>query len=1488
MSALDWIEAAGIVDRAFCLRFSQTLLHFLWQGALVGLLVLVATWCLRDVAARVRYTINLAAMALMVAWLLVTFALIPASPADAPENAAAGVPAEVAAAKPPVAVSSLVEPTAETSLPPEEPFTAESLPVESHVAFGPSIEAEPAAAAVAGAPLPAVASYVTGAYLLGVVLMLLRLGVALWGGHRLKRCATPVNDQSLSALIAEQARRIGMKSAPAVAYCRRVTAPVVVGILKPTILLPTSLATGLAVDQLETIFTHELAHVRRFDLAVNLLQRLVESALFFHPAVWYVSRRVSIERENCCDDSVVSSGYDRLRYAGALIRMAEVCGKLRQAEVAPQGVTLAAAGESPSQFKRRVMRLLGSEPRVRLTRSGTVVVLVMVALLVAAPMAARSWMNCAVGDDRAVEAAKEPEPQVPKGTAGSRNEDAPDHEAGGKQADPEAKKDPAEIAEAVIELLRDEEFTKASDYFEPKLRRTLSAEKLKRLWHDLSSTHGEIQDAAPKDPQDPFPREDPRRFGHVTLFPVKVAWEQGELEFRLAFDDEKISGLWLDRAAGHEPPKGFPEGGFLFGDRVKQAAKAKSSIEIRVLDLYGQPIEQCAVAVWRALSTEEPPEDGDWQDPATRRAWRLMETGSIQPAKPNERPTDGTTTVSELPPGTYRVVAISLGSQAITPLAFTGPMRLDGTEQTHRVMLRMKPGGNVRFQVVDAADGKPLDNPAVWMEAGPRTLPPELTALPRRDANTFEHLPGGRYQFSVSRSAAFPDDLEHDLNKELHTVDVVEGETRQVRVVLKGRPLTEKEITSRWPWIVSGTVTDAAGNSIEGVAVRAVVPRCEEVLGSATTDARGEYTFRFRSIRGFLDDRMKRHVGPSDVVIAASKVGYAERNLNRQGALEYAFRVPTFDDEPNKLLLPGKFRKFALRLPTPDDKPVDPNKLLLPGKPRKVDFVLVPAVDVAVRLLNAKHGPEAEARLFVHGDATPATDPHWYGKTTDERGECFFPDLAPDYAWWFSIHRDSGVAYTPPMKFLSPGKHTVHLQPRVDGATGLDRLEVVSIIGPRGAEVKDRVVGYDGVEREPADAAVQAEGLAILKKLREVNRYWLGIPPSEVKNFRYVLALKGGGREVVTVRDPAKSTLYERRGVAYYSAIDHVARDPDNVIVREIDVENDRITLAYELKLPARVRLTMGTLGGRMSRAIDSGTLVIDPKTHTPLEHRSENVTEKLAQYVEIRDGYYVPLRISVNFLNTELRFRVHHPGLWLLERAFRNGNESDAVAYVDRVSLNLPFDEPESTTVRQPAAAVDAAGAIDALRTRGATVVSPADGTRLAVHFSKGPLSDEVLTHLSKLNETRVLSVTLRGRQFTDADAQALSALPLKRIGLFETRITQKGIDALHNALPDVAITRSGGPFLGLNLGNNVEVTRVARGSASETAGLTLGDRIVSFCGRRITDTHELLKWVSRSQPGDVVDISFVRDSLVRMVRLKVGKLGDVLTEKRIVHGEP
>ena len=132
-----------------------------------------------------------------------------------------------------------------------------------------------------------------------------------------------------------------------------VEVPTVIGWLRPVILLPAACLTGLTPAQLESIIAHELAHIRRHDYLINLLQSAVETLLFYHPAVWWVSRRIREERENCCDDLVVEVCGDRVGYARALATLEEL---------RPASAQLAlAAGGAP--LLQRIRRVLGQGER---------------------------------------------------------------------------------------------------------------------------------------------------------------------------------------------------------------------------------------------------------------------------------------------------------------------------------------------------------------------------------------------------------------------------------------------------------------------------------------------------------------------------------------------------------------------------------------------------------------------------------------------------------------------------------------------------------------------------------------------------------------------------------------------------------------------------------------------------------------------------------------------------------------------------------------------------------------------------------------------------------------------------------------------------------------------------------------------------------------------------------------------------------------------
>ena len=164
--------------------------------------------------------------------------------------------------------------------------------------------------------------------------------------------ARRLRDRGVAALSGWQQRleglraRLGVTRAVTILESYLAEVPVVIGYFRPVILLPAGIATGLSTEQVEALLIHELAHIRRRDYLVNLLQSAVEGLLFYHPAVWWVSGVIRTEREHCCDDTVVALNGDARGYARALAAL--------ETTRAPQAAMAATGGS----LVRRVRRLL--------------------------------------------------------------------------------------------------------------------------------------------------------------------------------------------------------------------------------------------------------------------------------------------------------------------------------------------------------------------------------------------------------------------------------------------------------------------------------------------------------------------------------------------------------------------------------------------------------------------------------------------------------------------------------------------------------------------------------------------------------------------------------------------------------------------------------------------------------------------------------------------------------------------------------------------------------------------------------------------------------------------------------------------------------------------------------------------------------------------------------------------------------------------------
>ena len=166
----------------------------------------------------------------------------------------------------------------------------------------------------------------------------------------------------LAAKAATLGERLGLRFPPRVCVSEKIREAIVVGLWRPLVLLPASWLTEMTPEVLEAVIAHELAHVRRLDLWVNLLQRLMETLLFYHPAVWWLSRRVSLEREMCADELAVGATSERLVYATAL----EQLGRMRLGQTSPQFG--AGMGGNKMVLLNRVGNILGLSPSTQRAR----------------------------------------------------------------------------------------------------------------------------------------------------------------------------------------------------------------------------------------------------------------------------------------------------------------------------------------------------------------------------------------------------------------------------------------------------------------------------------------------------------------------------------------------------------------------------------------------------------------------------------------------------------------------------------------------------------------------------------------------------------------------------------------------------------------------------------------------------------------------------------------------------------------------------------------------------------------------------------------------------------------------------------------------------------------------------------------------------------------------------------------------------------------
>jgi len=293
-----------------------TLIHFLWQGLIVALVLKLLLSLISYQKSQTRYALASTAMLTNLALPLITFFIVYDNSYRQTTNFVQSIPLL------------------------DQGFYLEK--IQANAWYVEWLEY-----------LPAVSIF----WLSIVTLLSVKLLIELYNVNKLPVQGTMPVNTALQIRFEGLVNKIGLTKKVTLLLSSKTDVPMAIGWLKPVVLIPFSMISGLTPQQLDMLLLHELAHIRRHDYLVNFLQTLVETLLFFHPTVRWVSKQMRNEREYCSDDIAVQHGSSAIAYAHTLADTASLCQKHRHHAI--PSMAMAASG---GDLKQRVVRLLDNQP----------------------------------------------------------------------------------------------------------------------------------------------------------------------------------------------------------------------------------------------------------------------------------------------------------------------------------------------------------------------------------------------------------------------------------------------------------------------------------------------------------------------------------------------------------------------------------------------------------------------------------------------------------------------------------------------------------------------------------------------------------------------------------------------------------------------------------------------------------------------------------------------------------------------------------------------------------------------------------------------------------------------------------------------------------------------------------------------------------------------------------------------------------------------
>lgn len=289
-------------DQLWVNRLGWTLVHFLWQGLLIALAYAVARKVVRQ--SQPRYVLACITLAILLAAPVVTFRIL--------------APIRPVAANPYVG----------------------KVPVTSAAATDAATSAAGTITLTAHMRRDVLMPWVVALWFAGAIVFWVRLTGGWLIAARMRRISIRQAPSDWQRILDRIKARIGISLPVQLLVSALVQAPTVIGWLRPIVLMPVGALTGLQAEHVEMLLAHELAHIRRHDYLVNVLQSVAEAMLFYHPAVWWISGHIRAEREVCCDDIAVATTGDAFTYACALADLASRRPAFPNAALAANGGSL--------------------------------------------------------------------------------------------------------------------------------------------------------------------------------------------------------------------------------------------------------------------------------------------------------------------------------------------------------------------------------------------------------------------------------------------------------------------------------------------------------------------------------------------------------------------------------------------------------------------------------------------------------------------------------------------------------------------------------------------------------------------------------------------------------------------------------------------------------------------------------------------------------------------------------------------------------------------------------------------------------------------------------------------------------------------------------------------------------------------------------------------------------------------------------------------